>query len=167
MENLIEQMERGTVQNPEARHPPDYLDLRNGKLSMRADFINAADYTHTLPALLLNEGGPVSSLSSAAVPICYDFSQLLELESVTAEQRICDHLSEVALEGASLRVFANAKGELREIEERLTQIVEEDRMDMHSFSQNSLTNVCAYSALGEVEDILTIAIDPASKKYTE
>jgi hypothetical protein len=40
-------------------------------------------------------------------------------------------------------------------------------MDMHSFSQNTLTNCCSYSVLGEVQDILTISIDPDSKKYTE
>lgn len=40
-------------------------------------------------------------------------------------------------------------------------------MDVHSFSQNTLTNCCEYSVLGEVKDILTIAIDPASKRYTE
>lgn len=53
------------------------------------------------------------------------------------------------------------------MEDRLTQIVEEDRMDVHSFSKNTLTNCCSYSVLGEVQDIQTIAIDPASKKYTE
>jgi hypothetical protein len=40
-------------------------------------------------------------------------------------------------------------------------------MDIHSFSQNTLTNCCSYSVLGEVRDILTISIDPESKKYTE
>jgi hypothetical protein len=53
------------------------------------------------------------------------------------------------------------------VEEKLTQIVEEDRMDVHSFSQNTLTNCCSYSVLGEVQDIQTIAIDPTSKRYTE
>ncbi len=40
-------------------------------------------------------------------------------------------------------------------------------MDIHSFSQNTLTNCCSYSVLGEVRDILTISIDPSSKKYAE
>jgi hypothetical protein len=34
------------LDNPEAKRPPHYLDLRNGKLSLKADFVNAADYTH-------------------------------------------------------------------------------------------------------------------------
>jgi hypothetical protein len=40
-------------------------------------------------------------------------------------------------------------------------------MDVHSFSKNTLTNCCGYSVLGDVHDILTIAIDPASKCYAE
>lgn len=49
----------------------------------------------------------------------------------------------------------------------MTQIIEDDRLNINSFSQNELTNCCSYSITGEIEDINTIAIDPASKKYTE
>ena len=40
-------------------------------------------------------------------------------------------------------------------------------MDINSFSQNNLTNCCQYSILGDIKDVLTISIDPDSKKYTE
>ena len=53
------------------------------------------------------------------------------------------------------------------VESTLTQIIEDDRLNINSFSQNSLTNCSSYDIFGNVEDIHTIAIDPASKKYTE
>lgn len=148
MEKIISKLEKIATSNLDTKAPPDYLALRNGKLNMRADFVNSADYTHTLPALVLNDNTPISSLASSAAPISYNFTELMELEAVSPEQRICDHLTEVALESASLRLFKNSKGELREIENKLTQIVEDDRMDIHSFSQNTLTNCSAYNILG-------------------
>ena len=49
----------------------------------------------------------------------------------------------------------------------MTQIIEDDRLNINSFSQNGLTNGCVYGYLGEVEEIRTIGIDPGSKKYVE
>jgi hypothetical protein len=46
-------------------------------------------------------------------------------------------------------------------------MIEDDRMNINSFSRNAMTNCCSYNILGEVEDIHTISIDPASKKYVE
>jgi hypothetical protein len=64
-------------------------------------------------------------------------------------------------------LLENKNNELRQVESKLSQIIEEDRVDINSFSQNTLTNCCSYNLLGEIEDIHTIAIDASSKRYTE
>lgn len=83
MDKIIAKVERIASANLDAKAPPDYLALRNGKLSMRADFVNSADYTHTLPALVLNDNTPISSLASSAAPVSYNFAELMELEFIS------------------------------------------------------------------------------------
>lgn len=80
---------------------------------------------------------------------------------------MCDHVTEISLHEATIRLLENKKGQLINVESTLTQIIEDDRLNINSFSQNELTNCCTYNIMGEVEDIQIIAIDPASKKYTE
>ena len=56
---------------------------------------------------------------------------------------------------------------MREVETKLTQMIEEDRMNINSFSKNTMTNCSSYNFLGELQDIHTISIDVESKRYTE
>ena len=91
----------------------------------------------------------------------------MEAESIPIEQKMCDHITEISLQDASIKLLENKEGELLKVESTLTQIIEDDRLNINSFSQNSLTNCSSYDIFGNVEDIHTIAIDPASKKYTE
>ena len=46
-------------------------------------------------------------------------------------------------------------------------MIEEDRMNINSFSKNTMTNCSSYNFLGELHDIHTISIDVESKRYTE
>ena len=46
-------------------------------------------------------------------------------------------------------------------------MIEEDRMNINSFSKNTMTNCSSYNFLGELQDIHTISIDVESKRYTE
>ena len=66
------------------------------------------------------------------------------------EQRMADHIAQIALQNASIKLLENKNGELLKIESTLTQIIEDDRLNINSFSQNELTNCCAYSITGEV-----------------
>lgn len=72
MIHIIDTLSQTFSQNPERRYPTDYLGLRNGKLDLAADFINAADFTSNLPALVLGQAGPVASLASSAAPVQFD-----------------------------------------------------------------------------------------------
>jgi hypothetical protein len=91
----------------------------------------------------------------------------MEPARVSLDQKMCNHATEISLQKAALRLLENNQGELLKIESTLTQIIEDDRLNINSFSQNALTNCCSYDFLGEVQDIQTIAIDPSSKKYAD
>ena len=72
MIHIIDTLSQTFAQKPERRFPTDYLGLRNGKLDLDANFINTADFTSNLPALVLGQPGPVVSLASSAAAIQFD-----------------------------------------------------------------------------------------------
>ena len=69
MIHIIDTLSQIIAQRLDRKSPTDYLGLRNGKLDLGADFLNAADFTSNLPALVLGKPGPVASLASAAASV--------------------------------------------------------------------------------------------------
>lgn len=142
--------------------------MRNGRFSLKAGFSITSDKPYANPSIILDDSlAPDYHLASSSVFTEFDFGEVMQLEKVPLDQRMCDHALEISLHNASLKLLENKNGELLKIENTLTQIIEDDRLNINSFSQNTLTNCSSYNFLGEIEGIQTIAIDPASKKYVE
>lgn len=66
-----------------------------------------------------------------------------------------------------MRYIKNEHHEVEKIEDELTQIMEDERINVDSFSFNCLTNVGRYDFEGNLVNVDTINIDKSSKKYTE
>ena len=96
----------------------------------------------------------------------YHFPTLVQASPIDVEDRLVEHITDVNWKNASIKVLTNKEGELQRIEDSLAQVMEDDRVDINSFSQNGLTNLTTYDHLGNPIGIDTIPIDPKAKKHS-
>jgi len=73
MENIVKNLIKFVESEPNLNSPPDYLDLRNGKLSFKPCFVNTIYPSHQLPSLAMDDDAPNISLASSSVPIKFNF----------------------------------------------------------------------------------------------
>ena len=108
----------------ELRGQPDYLSLRSGQFNVKAGFTITADPLYAKPSILLDDSiAPEYNLASSSLFSEFDYKLAMENEAVPLGQRMCDHITEIGLQDASIKLLSNQRGELLKIETTLTQII--------------------------------------------
>lgn len=112
MHHIIKGLADCLQEDPVSLQPShDYLQLRSAKFNCKAGFPITSDERYAKPSVVLDDSiAPDYHLSSSSVFTTFNFTDVMDYEKVPIEQRMCDHVTEISLHEATLRLLENKEG---------------------------------------------------------